>query len=865
MWHSQAWDDTIRAAGQVGFRAFYSAPATTVPFLVHFGDLTVAAPAADTGVIRLLGEVAAWEPHRDRSGADQRTVIEPAGLLRRLSTGQPVLKSLLRRRIPTLYPLAYWPMEEGVQGNTQVADATLTGRAGVLRVSGLDFGQDDTLLGSAPLPQLRAGAALSSQILSRESTGYWSVSMLIRLTTESFPTGSSEHRLLRFQTTGSTAATWNLSVQLDAGSHRMRLRVYDSDGAELATLTTTHEAAETSGDPAATGFLDGWRHIRVRVAENGSGGLDYGFEWRDQDDRNWGNSATLASTSAGRVTRINTGFSSSLKGMSIGHLSVWGVRFTSAYYHTGTEAFGGASSMAGQPGLPARAFLDRLTAQEDVALEIVGQGTHALGPYPAGTVLDLAQQAADTEMGLLTDARHKLSLTYRARDTLYNRSPDLVLDFSQGQVFDPFQPVDDDKDARNQITVSRRDGSEATAELATGRLSVAPPPDGMGPVPTSVETIVENDDQLPGQAAWRLHVATIDRMRVTQLTLEMANPRMHALIDQVLKLDVGSRILITNTPPRVHPGRVRPARPRLPRDLRHRTVAHHLHLPALRPVVSRRGGHLRGLQRLHLRVPDRCRREPAVDPLAGPLQQRHLVTALGSDHQQPDVGRDRDYSGRGHGADVLVLDQLGSLRTGIRGRPAARPRRRRPGAPRTGHHPVDTDHHRRHRQDLDHLPVRQGQQQRVRRGCRLHRRLAVHRAGADAGRCQRGRHHPRSGGQHHRDTDARPHRRPHRAPAHTVDHLRRPGPQLPGGLPAGHPARRGSRPAHGLHTGRLGHLHPHGGQLLGDRGRRPALGGRRRGGLGPVRQRLRRRHHPRLGQGHPPGSSGSSPTSPTAR
>ncbi|GEC02948.1 hypothetical protein SSP24_06030 [Streptomyces spinoverrucosus] len=547
VWHSQGWDDTITGPGQIGFRAFLSAADTTAPFLVHVGDLSVAEPATDPGVTRLSGEVTSWKPQRDRSGNNKTTAIEPAGLLRRLSTGQPVLKSLLRRRIPTLYPLAYWPFEEGVQGDTQVADATLNSNAGVLTVRGLDFGQEDTLLGSDPLPLLTDNAGMSSPAIPGEATGYWSVSMLVRINSDDFPTDSSEHRILRFLTTGSNATIWALSVQLDAGSHRMRLRAYDSDGVELGSVTTTHEAATASTDPDAVGFLDGWRHIRVRVAENGSS-LNYAFEWRDDTDRNWGNSATLASTSAGHVNRIVTTFGAGVKGMAIGHLTVWGVQFTSAYYHSGTASFGGASSMAGQPGLTARAFLDRLAGQESVALQINGEGSERLGPYPAGTALELVQAAADTEMGLLTDARDKLQLTYQTRDSLYNRPPDLVLNFADGQVFDPFHPTDDDKDARNQFTVKRREGSEYTAELTSGRLSVQPPPDGMGPVPTSLETIVHTDDQLPGQAAWRLHVATIDRMRVTQLTLEMANERMRPLIDQVLRLDVGSRIQITDTP-----------------------------------------------------------------------------------------------------------------------------------------------------------------------------------------------------------------------------------------------------------------------------------------------------------------------------
>ncbi|WP_340382337.1 hypothetical protein U5640_36420 [Streptomyces sp. SS7] len=546
-WHAQAWDDGI-TTGQVGVRAQNTATSTTMPFNVRFDDLTVAAPVTDTGAVRLAGEIAAWKPQRDRSGANVFTAIEPAGLLRRLGTGQPALRSLMRRHIPPLYPLSYYPFEEGAQGDTRVADATLGAGVGALAVRGMTFGQESTLLGSGPLPVLTETAGMSTPgtAIPAESTGSWAIDMMVRLTTSGYPTDAAEHTILRWLTAGSTAQIYVLSVLLDAGAHRMRLRVYDATDTQLTSASVTSETAVAAGAP---GFLDGWRRLEVQAVQNGTA-TDIQFRWEDTTGAGYFTTVSLAATSTGRISRVVTSFGSGVKGMAIGHLTTWGVVTETAYFHTGLDGLGlgSGSAMDGWRGETARNFLDRLAAQQGVPLEITGRGGERLGPYPPGTFLSILQAAATTEMGLLTDRRDALALKYQTRESLYNKPAALVLDFASGQIFDPFDPEDDDQAVRNQITARRRQGSEATATLDTGKLSVQPPPDGLGVVDTAPEVIVDSDDQLPSQAGWRLHVATVDEMRVTKLTLKMGNPRMRALVNSVLLLDVGSRVQIINTP-----------------------------------------------------------------------------------------------------------------------------------------------------------------------------------------------------------------------------------------------------------------------------------------------------------------------------
>lgn len=535
VWHAQAYNESYTTGSFAMFGQVTGAD-TTLPLEIGYDDLEVTVPNADTGVVRMRGEIPAWPPARNLTSSNITAPVKPAGLLRRLGQGEKPLKSFMSRYLPAYFPPAYWPMEEGLQGDTFVADGTITQLTGPMRVSGLEFsqtGDSPGVEGSSPLPKVLSGATMKSPVIQSESTGYWSVDMAFRINTDAWPTDATEHQILRFFTTGSTAYEWVLSILLTGGNHRMVLRVYDIEAVQLGTISADHEGAGVD-------LLDKWLHLFVNADEDGST-LNYQFRWQDPGTGGtWGNASTFASTSAGRVRTIDTVFGSGAAGMFLGHVSVWGIR--------DTEFFNAPNMIRGFRGLSTQQHLSLLSGQANIPLLIEGEGSERLGPVPAETFTSIIQDAATTEMGLLTELRSSLGLHYETRETLYNRPIELTLDWSNGEVFDPLTMTDDDKGIKNQVTAKRKDGSEYTATLETGTLSIQAPPDGIGKYDVSVDTVVYDDDQLPDQASWRLHTSTVDEMRVTKLTLKMGNPRMQSRIDDVLLLDVGSRIQVTNVP-----------------------------------------------------------------------------------------------------------------------------------------------------------------------------------------------------------------------------------------------------------------------------------------------------------------------------
>lgn len=136
--------------------------------------------------------------------------------------------------------------------------------------------------------------------------------------------------------------------------------------------------------------------------------------------------------------------------------------------------------------------------------------------------------------------------------TPVNQLPVLELDYAAGQVSPPFEPTEDDESLRNDVTVTRTDGSSGRYILEEGPLSTLPPPDGVGGYQDSVDLNVLSDEQLMDQAAWRVHLGTVDEPRYPSVTVSLTrNPDLAETVGQV---ESGDRVIIHNPPAWLPPG-----------------------------------------------------------------------------------------------------------------------------------------------------------------------------------------------------------------------------------------------------------------------------------------------------------------------
>ncbi|MGW3936434.1 alkaline phosphatase D family protein [Streptomyces phaeochromogenes] len=129
-----------------------------------------------------------------------------------------------------------------------------------------------------------------------------------------------------------------------------------------------------------------------------------------------------------------------------------------------------------------------------------------------------------------------------------------ALNYTAEHISPPFEPTKDDQRIRNRITAKRVDGGEATYALEEGRKSVLDPPDGVGLYDEDVTVNVARDEQLPDQAAWRVHLGTVDKSRYPTVNIDLGkNPD---LADELTGLYLGDRATIDNLPEWMRPDQV---------------------------------------------------------------------------------------------------------------------------------------------------------------------------------------------------------------------------------------------------------------------------------------------------------------------
>ncbi|MGP4083153.1 hypothetical protein [Streptomyces sp. KR55] len=481
--------------------------------------------------VRFVGEVSEWPAEWDVSGQDVYTQVTASGILRRLSQGNSPIKSTLTRRIPTLSPLAYWTMEDGA--NSTVAYSAVAGVEN-MTTSGLSFAANDTLAGSSALPTITTGASLSGVVPAPSSTQTsWQVEFVYNLNAET----TTYRTVLSIQGTG-TVRTWYLQL---SGHTNARILGYNDDG-----ILVVNDARSVGSD-----LSDGrWNRWQLNVIQNG-GNVDYVSDWINIGGAGGQASGSYAGT-VGRVTGVSSppgdsGYSSELGSMAIGHVSVFSPRNTSAYNDVDH----------GLNGERAGVRLARLADEESITMAVFGDPDiqAQLGPQKPAALLDILKDCAEADGGILYEQRSVAGLIYRDASSLYTQRVRLALNYqTAGHVAPPFKPVDDDQLVKNEITASRKDGASAMAELFSGALSTQAPPNGVGRYQDSREFNFYNDTQPANMAEWLLMLGTWDEARYPTLHVDLAAGP--SLINDATAVDIGDRVTVSGLPAWLPPDQI---------------------------------------------------------------------------------------------------------------------------------------------------------------------------------------------------------------------------------------------------------------------------------------------------------------------
>jgi hypothetical protein len=505
--------------------------------------LKVSVPSGNAKAYRFWGEVSSWPQSWDPTGKDVGVQLEAAGPLRRLgqsnSAANSTLYTAIAQNIGTNTPIIYWPCEDSA-GSTSIASAVSAGSS--MTISGTPtLANFSGFACSRPLPVM-ARASFTGAVPSYTAPSSVELEFLLAVPTG----GEADGTVLCRATATGTIPVWEVYYSTGGGGVSfLGLRGKNTAG----TIVQDTGPSATSN----TGTMDSaLTQVRVVLAQSGAD-LNYTVYIHDVGDVTEGAAfGTATNSTAGQLTSVSIAPNRDVVGSAIGHVALaptfdlYYVRFDALRAFVGEAA---ATRFA------------RLCATTSLACEQIGAAsdTVAMGSQATNTLLGLLQDCATADAGILYESTSMLGLGYRTRVSLENQAAALTLNYATGQLSAPPVPVDDDRYARNDVTVTRTGGSSARAVQTTGALSVQQPPAGVGPYPESVTVNIAADSTLASQAGWRLHLGTVDEARYPQISVNLAHSTFASnpfLREQILAVRPGDRIVVANPPAWLPPDQI---------------------------------------------------------------------------------------------------------------------------------------------------------------------------------------------------------------------------------------------------------------------------------------------------------------------
>lgn len=517
----------------------------TSPYYGKLGrnqPLRVSVPNGTGGkAYRFWGEVSSWPQRWDISGNDVWVELEAAGIMRRLAQGAAPVRSAVYNAItdPPLSNLrAYWPCEDAA-GSTRLASALVNGSA--MTMSGtVTPAAYDGFAASDPAPDLSAGS-LSGGVAKYDDPTATQVRFLAHIPVDGFADGQVLCAIDQLVVDTQPTAFWELYYS--TASNSLVLRQFNADGSVLGAADVTH-TLDIRG-----------RQVRISV-ELQETGSSCARTVRITDLSSlitYSASDSIGGTALTRVTRVQLGPASrsvvgpigvrGLPNCAIGHVTLQDAI-------TPVDDLGIRLSPAGET---AGRRAQRLCGEEGIPVEAIGDldDTAAMGGQSRLKPLELIQEAVAADDGVLYESLAVFGLGYRTRASLYNQGPALTLSYAGHQLSDVPTPVDDDQLVRNRVTVTRTNGLAAVQSLDVGPMSTQDPPAGIGVYGLDATLNLEDDSTLSDQAAWRLHLGTVDEARYPQVGVNLGHPLFAAdpaLRSAVLGVRQGDRIVITDPP-----------------------------------------------------------------------------------------------------------------------------------------------------------------------------------------------------------------------------------------------------------------------------------------------------------------------------
>lgn len=241
---------------------------------------------------------------------------------------------------------------------------------------------------------------------------------------------------------------------------------------------------------------------------------------------------TLASTAMGNASVLTIDQSGNVNDWAIGHVVL-------QYALEPLTNLGPV--LAGHNGETAGARFTRLCTEEGFTGTVVGTNaqTPQMGPQTDQTFTELLQEIQDVDQGMVFEPRGFFGLSYITREEMYNQNPVLTLDYNAAEFGYPLAPGYDDQLIRNDVTVSRVNGSSVIQVDNTDNMSINAPPNGVGDYPYTLQANTYNDTQIQNLCLWILTKGTVDEYRYPIVLVDMTRNESAAIFAAAANLDIG--------------------------------------------------------------------------------------------------------------------------------------------------------------------------------------------------------------------------------------------------------------------------------------------------------------------------------------
>lgn len=480
------------------------------------------------GLTLSQGEASSWEPERTVEHVPGTGVglssmsVTAEGLLRRLSRWEDPLDSPMRRQTNSYSSLlGHWPLEDA-SGAAVLANDVTGGAAGTYSGT-VSLAADSGAGGSGACLTIGSDAQLGGRFGKSTASGYQIV-FSAKLAAQ--PSTAAEQNM--FTWVDSAGRTWKWGVN----NTNFIWTIVDPDGSTVLSNLTTSYGTNTVPNQ--------WIRYRMRVTVSG-GTLTYEPAWYVQD--------------ASSVVGVTNTFASSTTGQPR-DWRVYGNSWTDGAAYTGvfaltdtalniTSTYDVYAAFNGYLAERAGARFSRLMSEQGLNHYVDGDSTVSapMGRQKPARLLDLIEECRVTDAGLVYDEPLDGSgLTFRLNNALINQAPTLALTYGV-DVTPPLAKTIDDVGVANDITATNWDGSQVRVELTTGRLSVSPPPAGVGRYKLPLDVSMASGDDVANRVNWELANKTIDKPRYKAVSVDLV--RNSSLRTTVTGMRPGHLITLT--------------------------------------------------------------------------------------------------------------------------------------------------------------------------------------------------------------------------------------------------------------------------------------------------------------------------------